>query len=505
MAIVVSHLGSDFDEMGKRALRQVPLSDLVELRLDRVGNPGEERLTAFVRACKKPVIVTVHGPEAFGDFAGDVDERLDLLRMAARAGARFVDVDWRLSLDLGTLEGRCVRIVSRHETEGTPQDLEALHEEVREVLHEGDVTKIVTHAARTADGLRLLNHLRGQPGLVAFCSGEAGRFTRVLAPIFGSAFTYCAPADLPGLGGGEPTAPGQMRVNDFLGLLPPGGLSPETAVLGVLGSHVRHSFSPRVHGMALKAAKLDAVYLAFETDDLDAFLDLATDECFRGFSVTMPHKGAALRRARSAERGAEAVGAANTLVREAHGWRALNTDVPAVRETLERALALHGRTPGRPASLVGARVLVLGAGGAAAAVLQAAREGGASVRVAARRIEPARELARRFAAQALEWRELAGAEWDVLVHTTPVGSAAVPGQSPIPAEWIRPGSVVLDAVYHPLRTPLLAAALARGCTAVPGGEWFVRQARDQFRLFTGQVPDEALMRAAFEHALGDGA
>lgn len=502
MAIVVSHLGSDFDELAARALRQVPLSDLVELRLDRIGNPGEERLARFVRACKKPVIVTVHGPEAFGDFAGDVDERLDILRAAARAGARFVDVDHRLSLDLGTLEGRCVRIVSRHETEGTPQDLEALHEEVRAVLHEGDVTKIVTHAASTEDGLRLLNHLRSQPGLVAFCSGEPGRFTRVLAPIFGSAFTYCAPADLPGLGGGEPTAPGQIRVNDLLALLPPGGLSMETAVFGVVGSHVRHSFSPRVQGMALKAARLDAVYLAFETGDLDAFLELADDPCFRGFSVTMPHKVAALRRARSAERGAQAVGAANTLVRESQGWRALNTDVPAVRETLEKALVLHGRVPGRPASLVGARVLVLGAGGAAAAVLQAAREGGARASVAARDPARAAELARRLSAEAIEWGGIQHHEHDVLVNTTPVGSAGDPGRAPIPAEWIRPGTVVLDAVYHPVKTPLLAAALARGSTAVPGGEWFVRQARAQFRLFTGQEPDEDLMRAAFEHALG---
>lgn len=504
MAIVVSHLGPDFDELCRRALRQLALSDLVELRLDRIGNPGEERLAAFMRACKKPVIVAVHGAEAFGDFAGDVDERLDLLHAAARAGARFVDVDARHSLDLGEVAGKCHRIVSHHDVEGTPADLGALHEELRAVLYEGDVTKLVTHARSVQDGLRMLNHLRSAGGLVGFCSGAAGSFTRVLAPIFGSPFTYCAPADLPGLGGGEPSAPGQMRVNDLLALMPPGGLSMETAVFGVVGSHVRHSFSPRVQGMALKAAKLDALYLPFETDDFEGFLDLATDECFRGFSVTMPHKGAALARARSAERGAEAVGAANTLVRESHGWRALNTDVPAVRETLQKALELHGRTPGRIASLIGARVLVLGAGGAAAAALQAAREGGATTSVAARNRDRARALAQRCGAQALDWEGLVGAEWDVLVHATPVGSAADPGRSPIPAEWIRAGTVVLDAVYHPLQTPLLAAALGRGCTAVPGAEWFVRQAQAQFRLFTGQEPDEALMRAAFANALGDG-
>ena len=64
MAIVVSHIASNFDALARQALRQVALADLVELRLDRIGNPGEDKLRALVRELKKPVIVTVHGDEA---------------------------------------------------------------------------------------------------------------------------------------------------------------------------------------------------------------------------------------------------------------------------------------------------------------------------------------------------------------------------------------------------------------------------------------------------------
>ena len=71
----------------------------------------------------------------------------------------------------------------------------------------------------------------------------------------------------------------------------------------------------------------------------------------------------------------------------------------------------------------------------------------------------------------------------------------------MPEDWIRPETLVLDCVYRPIRTPFLIAAKARGCTAIPGGEWFVRQAREQFRLFTRTEPDEDLLRAAFESAL----
>jgi shikimate 5-dehydrogenase len=74
----------------------------------------------------------------------------------------------------------------------------------------------------------------------------------------------------------------------------------------------------------------------------------------------------------------------------------------------------------------------------------------------------------------------------------------------IPAELLRPGSLVFDAVYRPLRTPLLIAAQERGCTCIPGAEWFVRQAAAQFELFTSHKADDALLRAAFEGALVQG-
>ena len=504
MAIVVSHKGPDFEEISKSALRQAALADLVEIRFDDVVDVTEERLAQFVDECPKPVIAAVHGPEAFGTFAGSIEERLELLRMAARAGCRFVDIDWRLSLDLGEVEGKCHRIVSRHETEGTPEDLESIHEEVREVLYEGDVVKLVTHANTCEDGLRLLRYLRETgKGLVAFCSGERGSFTRVLAPILGSPFTYAAPAVITGVKSGDPTAPGQLRVNDLHALVPPGGLSHETAVFGVVGAPIAHSWSPRVHGMALKAAKLDAIYLAFEPEDFATFLSLADDDCFRGFSVTAPFKGDAHREARSRDAVTEQAEAANTLVREADGWRAFNTDAPAIRDTLERAMRSHSQVPGRPVALGAARALVLGTGGAAAAACCALREVSAKLIVAGRNEEDARALAERFGGEGIAWDAVATCEYDILIHCTPAGSLADPETLAVPEEWIQEGSLVLDGVYRPVKTPLLAKAVEKGCTAVPGGEWFVRQAAQQYRLFTSQEPDDELLRAAFRHALDE--
>ena len=81
--------------------------------------------------------------------------------------------------------------------------------------------------------------------------------------------------------------PHQLQVDELLGLAPPGGFGPETAVFGIVGRPVEHSWSPLLQGMAMKAKHLDAVYLAFEPESLEAFLRLADDENFRGFSVTL--------------------------------------------------------------------------------------------------------------------------------------------------------------------------------------------------------------------------
>jgi len=502
MAVVVSLIAGDLDWLRRAAERQARFADLVELRLDRIGNPGREALEACVAAVDKPLIATCKRTSEGGDFEGSTDELLELLHTAAEAGFNFVDVDARLSLDLGEVPGKCHRIVSRHDLEGTPEDLALFHEEVVEVLYEGDLIKLVTHARTTEDGLRMLRLVREVGGgLIGFCSGEAGSFTRVLAPIMGSPFTFAAPAALAGQPIPERTAPGQLRVGELRAALPPGGVNPNTAIFGIVGNPVGGSWSPRVHGMTLKAAKLDAVYVSFEPTDFAQFLALATDPNYRGFSVTAPFKADAFRLAKTRDGTSEAVGAANTLIREGEHWRAANTDVAGARETLEQARRIHEQRTGREFAEGSIRTLVLGTGGAARAAIHAARVFEGPIAVAGRDAEKTRALAAELGVEAVELARVADHAYDVLVHTTTVGSLAQPDEMVVSDDAIRPDTIVLDAVYRPLKTPLLRAAHARGCTAVPGGEWFVRQAGAQFRLFTGADPDEGLMRAAFEHAL----
>ncbi len=510
VSILATRASLGLSDLVAFAQRQAALADLIELRLDHCTHWTETQLRELFDAIGKPVIVAVHCPKAFGFFAGSDEERLEFLHTAARAGARFVDIDWTLSLALGEVCAPCHRIVSRHDTQGTPADLGAFEEDVRALLYEGDVIKLVTHANRCEDGLRMMRHLRAAPGgLIAFCSGARGSFTRVLAPIFGSPFTYCSPASSSDTSTSpeahSASAPGQIPIDELLGLLPPGGVGPQTGVLGVVGRPIVHSLSPRVHSMACKRAGFDAVYLAFEPDDFDTFLDLADDPVYRGFSITAPFKQSACARADSTEVDARVISAVNTLVRAGEGWRGINTDTGAIQATLESALPLLSRRA--------THALVLGAGGAAKAAVQALMRMGLDVCVAARRSEASATLAQAAGCTSVAWAQIPTSPCDVLVHCTPVGTQPVGTDSmgaagsdgtvaPIPADWIRPGSLVLDAVYRPVRTQLLLDAAAQGAHAIPGAEWFHRQAVAQFEAFTGLQPDEELMRATLAGALG---
>ena len=504
MAVVVSHKGSDFDALAARALRQAALADVIEIRLDTIGNPGLEKLREFMVAAKKPVIVACNRADAYGEFEGTDGELLELLHTAAEAGAGFVDIPWNLSLELGEVAGKCHRIVSRHDMTGVPEDLPKFLEEVRDVLHEGDLIKLVGEAKSTEEALRMLNFV-GEVGggLIGFCSGEAGSFTRVLAPILGSPFTYAAPALVDGDAENVATAPGQLTVSDLLAFFPPGGLSQETAIFGVVGNPAKHSYSPRVHGMTLKAAKLDAVYVTFEPDNFDAFMKQVTHENFRGFSVTAPFKEDAFRVARTNDGAAKSASAVNTLLRDGKHWRGANTDASAVEETLGAGFRHHADRLNKPLIMSNMHTLILGTGGAARAAACAAFALGGRFTFAGRDAAKAEALASELGGAWVKWEDIPTTPYDALVHATLVGSLAQPNESPIPAEWIREETLILDAVYRPIRTPLLMSARSRNCTAIPGGEWFVRQAREQFHKFTQTEPDSRLLRAAFETALGE--
>ena len=272
-------------------------------------------------------------------------------------------------------------------------------------------------------------------------------------------------------------------------------VSGTTRVCGIIGDPIEHSLSPVLHNTAYAEMNLDRVYVAFRVPaggasaavDAMRVLDLA------GVSVTMPHKEAAAEACDVLTPAAEALRSVNTLTPLGDGRvEGSSTD----GEGFLRALGDAGVDPS------GRSVLLLGTGGAARAIGHALGLAGAEVVVAGRRDEAAERVAALAAGRSVPWeqRDQIAATVGLVVNATPIGMAGDSG-FPVSAESLHRGQVVADLVYHPLTTPLLAAAEAAGAQGVDGLGMLLHQAALQIERWTGQIPPVASMRAAAKASL----
>ena len=460
-------------------------ADVMELRLDRCSMAALQDLGQVVPRIARPVLVTCRRASDGGSFQGSEDERGALLRRGVEAGAAWVDLEWRSGVEhLASELGPARVILSHHDWECTPLDLEALYAGMAAVSGVSMV-KLVGRAQRVEDNLRirrLLSRVAGLKDVAAFCSGPAGTASRILALSWGAAATFAS-------AGSVPAAPGQLPVGEMAQSYRVRELSSDTIKVGVVGAPLGHSLSPRVHNAGYRHLDLDFVYLPLESTRIGQLETMARELPLRGFSVTLPHKETIRGLLRWTEPLAERVGAVNTVLCDPAGWAGLNTDMTGGLEPLRRRISLQGR-----------EVTLLGAGGAARALAHALAAEGAHVTIFNRGLERAVELAGEIGGRACPWESLGTHRADVLVNATSVGMAPAVDESPIPPERLRAG-LVYDIVYNPRETALLRAARSRGIEIVEGLEMFLAQAAEQFRLFTGREPPMAVMRRAALDAL----
>jgi 3-dehydroquinate dehydratase/shikimate dehydrogenase len=512
-------------ETTEQALRDLAeaarAADLAELRLDAMRQFDLARLLAHPPC---PIIVTYRPRREGGRYDGPEAPRLETLRQAARLGARYLDVEHDALTSLGDVAPAKV-IVSYHNHERTPDDLPAIY--ARLAKTGAAVVKVAAQANHILDTVPILRLLRDATRpTIALSMGPRGVLTRILAPKFGAVLTYGAPS------AGREAAPGQVTLAEMRDLYRVGRIGPRTHVYGVIADPVGHSLSPRLHNAAFAEVGLDAVYLPLWVEgDPAAFVRAMREFEFDGYSVTIPHKQTVMKALDEIEPLARRIGALNTIQRRPDGSLfGTNTDWTAGMAAIEAVVG--------PGWLGGKRALLLGAGGVGRAMAFGLRQRAAEVTLADIDAARAETLAREVGASTMDIRQLerggmdkAGrgrtertqrdgaernerggslaaaslrpdlprADWDILLNCTPVGMLPKTDASPAPKEMLHAGMVVYDAVYNPLETRLLAEARAAGCRAVAGIDHFVRQAVEQFELWTGRpAPVETMRRVVVE-------
>jgi len=277
-------------------------------------------------------------------------------------------------------------------------------------------------------------------------------------------------------------------------------ITAHTGLVAVLGHPVAHSLSPRMHNAAFRAQGLDLVYLAFDVAprELPAAIEGVRSLGLRGVNVTVPHKEAVLRHVDEVDRLAAQVGAVNTVVNDRSRLVGYNTDVEGFRSAV-RTLHHEGAH--------GLRCVVAGAGGAARAVVAAlCLDGPAQISLFNRTTSRAMALCE----DANTWGcarcgvvghgDLADVvrSSDLLVNATTIGLSTKVKDSVFPVDILDSHHIVVDIVYGPQSTALVAAARAAGAAAQDGREMLVMQAAGAYRLWTGMEPPVDTMRESLD-------
>ncbi|HEX4322843.1 MAG TPA: shikimate dehydrogenase [Acidobacteriaceae bacterium] len=494
--ICVSLRASAVSELLERAEAARADSQFLEFRLDLLDKPAVAiaPLGKFLAAHKDIVAIATCRRKAFGGgFAGSRTEELNILAHAVEVGFAIVDLEIESAEELSDFELRTLQesdaalLISFHDFD-KPVDPEQVFARIQRF--EPDFIKVVSTAHSLTDSLNLLQWMQQRSGdaqVIGIAMGEAGVVSRILSLRAGSAFTFAAAQD------GSETAPGQISARTLKDLYRIDQLDQATRIYGVAGNPVAHSLSPLMQNSAFRRERLNAVYLPLKTESVADLLHLVRNLPLNGISVTMPLKQQVLEHLANVDPLTAKLGACNTIRRGADGkLYGFNTDVAGIIRPLEKRIALKG-----------ARVLVLGAGGAARAAVYGLAEKGSQVSVWSRKEATAKELAASAGAASITRQQIAASEFDILINATPCGMHG--NSHPLPletSEW--KARLVFDLVYNPLETPLLQVARKRGAAVIQGVEMFVYQGARQFELWTGKPAPESEMLRVVLFALNKG-
>src|ERR1700728_175024 len=477
---------SDPGELVEKAEGLIRDNPFLEFRLDHISKPASAlpKIKHFLETHSGiTLIATCRRVASGGKFRGSIASQLDILGKAAAAGCQLLDVELQTAQkckpeQLQKLRTRAGLILSIHDFRGTKKLNETL-DKMR--AFPADFYKVVSTAATLSDNVAMIQFV-GREGdnhsIIGLCMGEQGIISRMLGVRAGSVFTFAAVSP------GEETAPGQVTAQELRSVYRIEQVDAATRVYGVAGDPVAHSLSPAIMNAAFRRENVNGVYLALHAKTLKDLLNCVREIPIHGLSITMPYKEAILPYLDNTDSHTTKIGACNTVVRAQDGkLYGFNTDTSGVVRPLEKRLS----------TLQDAKILVLGAGGAARAAVFGLKERGAEVYILNRNAATAQKLARRAHARSIKRVDLKKYAFDVIVNATPVGMGNS-RETPLQEKEIN-ARYVFDMIYDPAETQLLKLAKKRGAQIIPGIEMFVHQAARQFEIWTGKpAPQDDMLQ-----------
>jgi 3-dehydroquinate dehydratase/shikimate dehydrogenase len=496
--ICISVCAETADELIEQIKRAEVLADVIEIRFDCLNHLQFKKFLFDFKNLKQNFLATFRPEEQGGKRVLGLSERRKFWESISNSSnVVYFDIEPDLQKKFTRLRIDS-RIASYHNFDNSNDNLKNIYQELAET--HSDIIKIAVQTDDITDTIpvwKLLEKAKSEnKQIIPIAMGESGKWTRILGLAHGAFMTYAA------LDAGQETAPGQVSAVDLTEIYRAKELDENTAIYGILGSNTSVSMSPYIHNTAFKFHGLNSVFVPLQVHDLDEFMRRMvkpeTREIelnFKGFSVTLPHKQAILKHLDFVDETAAKIGAVNTVKivdGKLHGY---NTDAQGFIEPL---LNSYG-------DLAGAKVAILGSGGAARACIYALKTAGAKVTIFARDLTKAKSLAEDFEVelQAFSIQHSAFSiykDFDILVNTTPLGmKGKAEGETPASAEQLKGLHLVYDLVYIPFQTPLMTEADKMDVPKIGGLAMLIAQAMEQQKIWTNlDAPMKEMSRAALK-------
>ena len=481
--------------------------DMVELRVDCL-NPDENFfIRNFPQQAGIPAILTIRRKQDGGNYSSGEGSRVTLLSRGlafAEADKRrnFAYVDLEEDLDVPGLEEAVrtfgTRIIrSYHNFEGIGnitgkiKSLWRIGDEIAKVAvtpqNLKDVEAVYRSSRETQDAEKIIVGM-----------GTYGLNTRILSEKLGSFLSYTSETEDPEIPLG---APGLISPEELVEKYRFRDINSKTDIYGVVGFPLETTFSPKIYNTVFSREKINAVYIPFPSQNLDYFLELAEYINIKGAAVTIPYKEEIISRLNNVSDSVRVAGACNTvkvlgiLSKSLPGeavskvWGGTNTDTLGFSESL---LSFLDRK-----NLRGQKITVIGAGGAARAVVSEIFRLKGKCLILNRNAVRARELAQNYGyiwggldSQSLDSMDRYS---DIIIQTTPVGTFPATDEDPFELYHFNGHETVMDLIYNPLQTAFLKRAMATGCRVLNGMDMLLRQAKYQYEyILERDFPEQLL-------------
>lgn len=476
--LCVSLLPESIDHL-HNLLRQCGKADMIELRLDHVGQIPFHKVRDDVA---KPLIITVRPVTEGGYWKGSDDTRLKIFQRAVDAKMDYLDIEYisaneilsRLQISRPTS-----LIISCHTQENRSEKLRQLFRTMQQV--KGDVYKFIYQSAHLSDNVVALELLEecaaARIKAVIHAMGESGQISRLMGAVRGNLWSYVS------LDGAEATAEGQVSLDDAHDIYGLNARSENTRIIGLVGYPLAQSQGWKLHNRLIQWVKQkpetgkkiqDFIYLNFPTEDFKNFWKNWEDQ-LDGLSITIPYKQSILEMLDYISHTVEISGVCNTAVKRDGRWWGFNTDMLAIYDLLCKS---KSEFPGG--------AVVYGTGATARSAIAALKVLNIKpIYICGRTPKKGRQIAQEFTINFIPEQDLSSIHPELIIQTTPVGMIPHPQKIPPLSPLLSNARLVLDVIHNPPHTRLLQEASAEGCSILSGHQMYLHQATYQFGLFSG--------------------